>query len=435
MNYWPSENTGLAECAEPLFQMLLDASEKGREAAEKLYGLPGWCMHHNSDEWLYCLPSSGRPQWSFWPFGGVWLCRHIADHYFYTGDRAFLKKYYPVLTGAAKFVLAFLVEKDGVLTTSPSTSPENDFIDPSSGKPASVAHGAQMDLSLTRELFLNVLKLAPDSGMQDNDLLARIGDVLPKLKKPEIGKYGELLEYGEPLEEIRVRFAHLSHLYGAFPGSEFTENGDPAVYNAAIRALERRGLTGVGWCIVWRAALWARFGSAENFALILKHYTNPVEPSVNYTENMNGVFANLFNAHPPFQFDGNTGIAAAIAEAFMQSHLRTWDGAVVINFFKILLPEWQEGKFSGLRGQGGITADLEWKNGRGTVRIEASLPGEFLFRIGKEEKRVSLAAGGKTVVEGAVSGIDTGRNDICDTIRNQWIGGQNSGLSKTKKQE
>lgn len=394
MNYFPAENTDLSPCMVPLLRFLKDAATKGRKTAERLYGAKGWCMHHNSDIWGYTLPSSGKPQWAFWPAAGAWLCRFIAEHYFYTLNEEFLKEYYPILQDCASFLTDFLVKKDGVYTINPSTSPENDFIDPASGKPASIAHGCQLDISLVKEIFEYVQMFAPQCGeLVEKGLLEKIKMILPELKKPSLGPYGELLEYGEYLPEIRIQFAHISHLYGLFPGCGFTEEEDEKIYKGCIKSLERRGLTGVGWCLVWRAALWARIGSKENFAKILFHCSNPVKPDVEYATG-SGLYPNLFNAHPPFQFDGNAGLTAALAEAFLQSHKVNKDGSRIIELFKIMLPEWEkEGSFTSLRARGALKIDLFWKNGKYTAKVFAEKGGKFIFKIKGKEYRKEFTQG------------------------------------------
>ena len=361
MNYWHTETVNLAECTEPLFRFIFEAAEQGRETAEKMYGLPGWCLHHNSDLWRFTGAAGGCCRWAFWPVCGAWLCRHLAEHFRFEDDPGFLKKAYPVILSQAEFLLGMLHEFRGNLTTMPSTSPENGFLDPESGKSTTVAFGSQMDMSLIRELFENCMEFAPAAGYADDPVLKRIKGALPKLQKPKIGKEGQLLEYGGDFEEEEIRHRHLSHLYGAYPGNEFTPDKNPGSYQACIRSLERRGALSTGWAMGWRAALWARFRDPEKFTLVLKNFLRPIMRLMN-TDNAAGgrVYYNLFDAHPPFQIDGNFGVTAAIAEALLQFHRKNGEGLPLIELFPTLPENWDSGAITGLRTYFGLVIDLSW---------------------------------------------------------------------------
>ena len=392
MNYWPAENANLAECAEPLYAFIRDCAEKGRDAARQLYGARGWCLHHNSDLWRYCSTATGRAQWLFWPFGGIWLCRHLMDHYRYSLDREFLKQASPVVRGAAEFLLDFLVDHHGVLETCPSTSPENTFVDPETGTPAAAVSGSQMDMSLTREVFESVLEIDAALGVSD-EISDRVRKALPKLKKPAIGSAGQLLEFGEDFEETDIHHRHLSHLYGAYPAAEFTPERNPEFHQAARASLVRRGDIGTGWAMGWRVALWARFLDGEHACQVIRNLLRPVYPTLEPNYSNGGVYVNLFDAHPPFQIDGNFGVAAAIGEMLVQSHRKTADGKTLIHLFPALPRQWKTGSVTGLRAQGALTVDLKWSPGVREAVVAARKGGTFVFLTPSGTVEKTLAPG------------------------------------------
>ena len=259
MNYWHAELTGLPECAEPLFDFIEELSKPGADTARTLYGLPGWCTHHNSDVWRFTGPASGDACHKFWPVCAGWLCRHLAEHYRFGGDKTALRKHFDTMLGAAQFLSAFLVEKDGFCTTSPSTSPENSFVDPATGKRAAVAVGTQMDLSIIRDLFESLLECGAALGRDGEPWADTLRAQLARLAPPRIGADGRLLEFGEEFPEWEKTHRHLSHLYGVYPAAEFTPERQPECFEAARRSLDGRGDLSTGWAMGWRAALHVRF--------------------------------------------------------------------------------------------------------------------------------------------------------------------------------
>lgn len=366
MNYWAALPANLAECAEPLFRFVREAAESGADTARRLYHARGWCLHHNSDLWRYTFPASGQARWGYWPLGGLWLCRHLCEYFHFTGDAAFLREFYPVLRGGVEFALDLLVENErGELVVSPSTSPENGFIDPSCGKVSTVCgNGSAMDLQLVRESFEHLIEAAGALGI-DEPLAPELEAALARLRPLSTGSEGQLLEYDDAYEEAEPLHRHLSHLYGVYPGELFTPDRNPELYEAARISLVRRGDRSTGWAMCWRLALWARFRNGEHAKGILKEFLTFIDPSaeLNYGAG-GGIYPNLFSAHPPFQIDANLGVPAAIVELFVQSHRKTADGVMIVDLLPALPPGWEEGRLTGVRVRNGVVLDLEWKGGR-----------------------------------------------------------------------
>ncbi len=396
MNYWPCGCANLSECAEPLFALIKDYSAQGRYAARELYGLPGWCMHHNGDLWRFASISSGKARCAYYPVGGAWLVHHIFDHYLFTRDVEFLREYYPVMTGSAEFLLAFLTEYKNELVTMPSTSPENNFIDPASGEKCSVGIASTMDMSLISENFRNVLAAAEILQI-DEPLAEKLTAALARLHRPGIGSCGELLEYNEAFAEADVHHRHTSHLYGVYPGWEFTPEQNCDLYSAARISLERRGDISTGWAMGWRAALWARFLNGNRVCGVIKNLLHLTEPGI--AGQRGGVYMNLFDAHPPFQIDGNFGVTAAIAEMFVQSHLRNRNGEVIILLLPALPDAWKSGKVYGLAAHGGLILDIEWLEEKVKAVLKSGVGGTFAVRFREEQKFITLPPHGSCTVE------------------------------------
>ncbi|TDO46699.1 alpha-L-fucosidase 2 [Kribbella sp. VKM Ac-2527] len=387
MNYWPAETTGLPECHQPLLDYLVHLAEAGRSTARERYGCGGWTAHHNADAWCWTLPVEGDPRWSNWPMAGAWLVRHLWDHYAFTGDLEFLGRVWPVLRGAAEFCLDWLVElPDGSLGTSPSTSPENDYL-ADDGEPASVTVSSTMDLALIADLFD---RCAQTAGLLEliDPLVERLVLARKRIPEPSIGGLGQLQEWAADLPEEDPHHRHMSHLVGLHPGDAITPDGTPALAAAAARTLDLRGDQATGWSLAWKINLRARLRDAAAAHRLVRAFLSPADDtSTDYVGSGAGVYPNLFCAHPPFQIDGNFGATAGIAEMLLQSHTGE------IELLPAKPAEWPAGRVTGLRARGGVTVDIAWRTDGTDVVLTADRDQERVVRYGDERIAVQLKAG------------------------------------------
>ncbi len=378
MNYWPAELTHLPELSEPLFDLIEDLSVTGAKMAGDHYGASGWVVHHNTDLWRATAPVDGA-HWGMWPTAGAWLCQHLWEHYQYSLDRDFLARAYPLMRGSAQFFLDTLVEEPthGWLVTSPSISPEN------AHQPGvSIVAGPAMDTQLLRDLF-DACIAAAEILEQDADLRDRLAAARDRLPPHQIGAQGQLQEWLEDWDDQapEPHHRHVSHLYGLYPSDQIDVLTTPDLAQAAGRSLELRGDDATGWAIGWRLNLWARLHEPERAMDILKLLLRPERS-----------YPNLFDAHPPFQIDGNFGGTAGIAEMLLQSH------GGRIQLLPALPAAWPTGSVRGLRARGGLTVDLTWQDGRLTQAwFTAIRSGQFVVRTPDgRTTELTLSAGQRT---------------------------------------
>jgi len=374
MNYWPAEPTNLGECVEPLVAMVMDLTETGARTAKICYGAGGWVVHHNTDLWRATAPIDD-PQFGMWPLGGAWLCLQLWDHYDYSRDKDYLSRVYPAMKGAAQFFFDTLVEepKHKWLVTSPSLSPEN-------GHPfgTSVCAGPTMDMQILRDLFSNCIRAAEILGV-DEDFRKQAAATRQRLAPNQIGSAGQLQEWLEDwdMKAPEIHHRHVSHLYGLYPSDQIHVRTTPDLAAAVRKSLEIRGDEATGWGIGWRLNLWARLHDGEHAYTILTMLLRSER-----------TYPNMFDAHPPFQIDGNFGGVSGIGEMILQSC------AGEIELLPALPKAWPNGSVKGLRARGGFELDIQWKDSKlVNATVRSLVGGSCRLRYGVITKDWNLEKG------------------------------------------
>lgn len=405
MNYWPAEVANLSEMQLPLIDFIKHAAVTGEVTATQFYHTRGWAVHHNSDIWALSNPvgdiGHGDPMWANWTMGSPWLSQHLWWHYQFTKDQTYLKETaYPLMKGAAHFCMDFLVPYKGYLVTAPSLSPENSFID-DKGKQGTVSIATTMDMAIIWDLFTNVIdastQLGTDKAFRDSVIAYR-----KQLYPLHIGKKGNLQEWYKDWEDTDPHHRHVSHLFTVFPGHEISPIETPELAAAAKKTLELRGDAGTGWSLAWKINFWARLLDG-NHAYKMIHYLLRLTGSThtNYADG-GGSYANLFDAHPPFQIDGNFGALSGMSEMLLQSQ------SGEISLLPAIPDAWAEGKISGLKARGNFEIAMNWKNKQiTTASILSVVGGVCKLRTVAPVKVVGLTAKSVKTANGYLTGFNT----------------------------
>jgi alpha-L-fucosidase 2 len=374
MNYWPSEANALPECVEPMQRMLFELAETGARTAREMYGAGGWMVHNNTDLWRVATPPDGSA-WALWPMGGAWLLQQLWDRWDYGRDPAYLRTIWPLFKGAAQFFVDTLVvdPKTGQRVTSPSLSPENQH-----PFGAALCAGPTMDAQILRDLFGQCIEMAKRLSV-DAAFAATLASLRERLPPNRIGRAGQLMEWQQDwdMDAPEPQHRHISHLYGLHPSHQINLRDTPALAQAARRTLEQRGDDATGWGIAWRLNFWARLRDGDHCMKILRMLLSPQRS-----------YPNLFDAHPPFQIDGNFGATAGITEMLLQS----WGGSIFL--LPALPTAWRHGSLNGAKVRNAASIDLEWRDGKLVLaRLRSEQGGDYEIVLGEQRLMLGLKAG------------------------------------------
>jgi len=370
MNYWPAEVTQLTELHQPFIQMIKELAVTGQQSAKSMYGARGWMAHHNTDIWR--ITGGVDHSWGSWPTSNAWLSQHLWQKYLYNGDKAYLAEVYPVMKAAVQFFEDFLIESPDKqwLLVSPSMSPEN----APKAKGTKIAAGVTMDNQLLFDLFSNTIAAATILE-EDKNLIPAWQNILSRLPPMQIGKYHQLQEWLQDWDDPQDKHRHLSHLYGLYPSNQISPLRSPELFNAAKVTMEQRGDPSTGWSMNWKINLWARLLDGDRAFKLMRDQIKPALTADGKISESGGTYPNMFDAHPPFQIDGNFGFTSGLAEMLAQSH----DGAV--HLLPALPQEWPSGAVTGLMMRGGFVLDMSWQNGQVCkLKIHSRLGGNLRLR-------------------------------------------------------
>jgi len=375
MNYWPAEKTNLSEMHEPLLKMIMELSETGKETAKVMYGADGWVVHHNTDIWRVTGPVDGS-FWGIWNGGGAWLSQHLWEHYLYTGDKNYLESVYPAIKGAAIFFTDFLVEHPTYkwLVVAPGNSPENA---PKEHQGASITAGSTMDNQLVFDVFSATIGAAKALG-RDKELIGKLEGLKKRLPPMHIGKHNQLQEWLDDVDRPDDNHRHISHLYGLYPSNQISPYSNPKLFAAAKNTLLQRGDVSTGWSMGWKVNWWAKMQDGNHAYKLIQNQLTPLDT----LRGGGGTYNNLFDAHPPFQIDGNFGCTSGITEMLMQSSNGT------VHLLPALPDNFKSGLISGLKTRGGFEIiDMKWNHGDlVSVEINSTIGGNLRLRTPNEMK-------------------------------------------------
>ena len=391
-NYWAAETANLSEMHRPLIDFIANLSHTGKETAKAYYGVDkGWCLGQNTDIWAMTCPvglNVGDPSWACWTMGGAWLSTHIWEHYVFTKDIEMLRKYYPVLKGAAEFCMNWLIKKDGKLITSPGTSPENKFVTPD-GYIGATSYGCTADLAITRECLIDAIKAAEVLNT-DKDFRKKAKTTISRLSPYKIGKKGNLQEWFHDWEDQDPQHRHQSHLFGLYPGHHISTDETPDLAKACAKTLEIKGDNTTGWSTGWRVNLYARLKDSNNAYHIYRRLLKLVTPDGYKGKDARrggGTYPNLLDAHSPFQIDGNFGGCAGVIEMLMQSSEED------ITLLPALPEQWKDGSVKGICARGSFVIDMSWKDGKVTsLSITSRKGGKTRVNFNNKSVKINLKA-------------------------------------------